>query len=71
MLGLGAIAEAASGYSGAMMFDEVFDALDSDGVAAIVDVLSEISTDRLVFVVTHNDELANAIPAVLNITTPF
>ena len=71
MLGLGAIAEAASGIQGSMFFDEVFDALDTDGVESIVDILNELSADRMVLVVTHNSDLASAIPATMKINTPM
>jgi DNA repair exonuclease SbcCD ATPase subunit len=50
---------------GTLFFDEVFDALDSDGVQAVADVLAELAKDRCVVVVTHNEELAARVPHTL------
>ena len=61
MLGLGSVAEAAYGKSGTLVFDEVFDALDKDGVQRVVRVLNTISAERAVVVITHNDELVSLL----------
>ncbi len=47
---------------GTLFFDEVFDALDTDGVGAVAEVLAELAKDRCVVVVTHNEELAARVP---------
>lgn len=48
---------------GTLFFDEVFDALDSEGVQAICEVLGELSRDRCIVVISHNEELASRVPA--------
>jgi DNA repair exonuclease SbcCD ATPase subunit len=50
--------------TGTLFFDEVFDALDSDGIEAVVRVLSELAVDRCVVVITHSDELKARVPHV-------
>lgn len=47
---------------GTLFFDEVFDALDSEGIGAVVEVLGELAKDRCVVVITHSEELAARIP---------
>ena len=65
MLALAEIAEAAVGTTGStLFFDEVFDALDGDGVDAACAVLDELAADRCVVVISHNMDLA----ARLNVT---
>jgi DNA repair exonuclease SbcCD ATPase subunit len=65
MLALAEIAEAAVGTTGnTLFFDEVFDALDGDGVDAACAVLDELAADRCVVVISHNMDLA----ARLNVT---
>lgn len=52
---------------GTLFFDEVFDALDNEtGVQAVIEVLEELSKDRCVVVVTHNEELSARLPHVLH-----
>lgn len=58
MLALAEIAEAASGVGGGTIFcDEVFDALDADGVDAACAVLDEIAKTRCVVVISHSDAI--------------
>lgn len=65
LLALGEVAEAAVGIStGTMFFDEVFDALDDDGVASAVEVLTELAQDRCVVVISHNKALSARLPWV-------
>lgn len=65
LLGLAEVAGASRGVRpGTMFFDEVFDALDSDGVAAVTAALEELAQDRVVVVVSHNPELARSLAAV-------
>lgn len=58
---------AASGSHGVgklstLFVDELFDALDDEGVEATADVLNEIAMDRCVVVVSHNRALADRLP---------
>lgn len=68
LLAISEVAGASFGRSGStMFFDELFDALDSDGVKAVSLALDELSQDRCVVVITHNDELAASLHAVKRI----
>lgn len=62
LLALGEVAEAAAGIStGTMFFDEVFDALDDDGVSTATEVLQELAKDRCVVVISHNQSLVGRL----------
>lgn len=61
LLGLAITAEGASGGSGDVWFDEVFDALDEDGIAALAELLFEISEYRKVVVISHNPMLLDSL----------
>jgi DNA repair exonuclease SbcCD ATPase subunit len=50
---------------GTLFLDEVMDALDDDGIEAVVDVLAELAKDRAVVLITHNESLAARAPAAL------
>jgi DNA repair exonuclease SbcCD ATPase subunit len=65
ILGLAEIAAAARSVSqeGTLFMDEVFDALDPDGCAAIAECLSDIGKRRSVVVITHRKELVENIVA--------
>ncbi|MCQ2409291.1 MAG: ABC transporter ATP-binding protein/permease [Clostridia bacterium] len=54
-----AIARAIVNNPKIILADEPTGALDSDLSVQVMDILKEISNDRLVIMVTHNDELAN------------
>lgn len=55
MLGLAEVSAAAQGHeAGTLWFDEVFDCLDEDGVAAVAEVLRELAETRCVVVITHS-----------------
>lgn len=63
LLALGQVAAAARGTQpGTLFFDELFDALDTDGVQAVTGVLAELAQDRCVVVISHNPELVAALP---------
>lgn len=47
------LAQLTASNFGPMFFDEVFDALDDDGVDGAVEALRELSANRLVMVITH------------------
>lgn len=54
LFALAEVAAAASGgQRGTIFADEVFDALDADGMTAAAQVLEELSADRAVVVITH------------------
>jgi DNA repair exonuclease SbcCD ATPase subunit len=64
LLALADIAAAAVGREpGTLFFDEVFDALDQDGVGAVSAAVGELARSRCVVVVTHSESLAAALPA--------
>lgn len=64
LLSLAHVASGACGLSepGTLWLDEVFDALDSDGVPAVGEAIAELAKDRCVVVMTHSPSLAAAIP---------
>ncbi len=62
VLALGVVSAAAHGQGdGTLFMDEVFDTLDAEGVASVVDALTELAQTRCVFVVTHNAAMASAL----------
>lgn len=69
MLALAEVAEAAVGVTGnTLFFDEVFDALDGDGVDAACAVLDELAADRCVVVISHNKDLASRLNVAKHLT---
>jgi len=65
LLALAEVAAAAYGkHPGTVFVDEVFDALDADGIEAVAEALAELAFDRCVVVITHDELLARKIPAV-------
>lgn len=64
LLALAEVASAVAGTQpGTLWVDEAFDALDSQGVAVVAEALQQIAETRCVVVVTHSEELAQAIVA--------
>ena len=66
VLALAQIAHATSGRTeaaGTLFFDEVFDALDEEGVDAVIGVLTELARDRAVIVISHSALLAARLPS--------
>jgi DNA repair exonuclease SbcCD ATPase subunit len=62
LLALAEVAQAAHGQAaGTLFFDEVFDALDLDGVTAVTEVLGELARDRAVVVISHSGALAESL----------
>lgn len=47
---------------GTLFFDEVFDALDVDGVDAVCAVLEDLGRERCVVVITHNQDIVQRLP---------
>lgn len=65
LLALAEVSSAASGRApGTIFFDEIFDALDSDGTSAVAEALRELSGDRCVVVISHSDEFAAVLHPV-------
>lgn len=50
--------------SGTLFMDEVFDTLYVDAIDALGKVLVELSKDRCIVVITHNEDLASKLPRV-------
>ena len=65
LFALSEMAAAARGASpGTLFVDEVFDALDDEGVVAVSAAMQEIAQDRCVVVITHNKALVHALQPV-------
>lgn len=65
LLALADVAAAAYGRpQGTIFADEVFDALDADGRDHAIEVLTELSQDRCVVVISHSPALASALSPV-------
>ena len=58
LMGLSALA----GTTGFIAFDEVFDALDTEGASKVAEYLGELSKDRQVLVVSHHQDLRAQFP---------
>ena len=52
-----------AGEDGLLVFDEIFDPLDDDGIERVVELLQEMGKTRLCLVVTHNPRLVGLFPA--------
>jgi DNA repair exonuclease SbcCD ATPase subunit len=59
LLGLGAIV--GNNAESTLFFDEVFDALDADGVTAVCNLVQELAQTRPVVVITHSNMLADRL----------
>jgi DNA repair exonuclease SbcCD ATPase subunit len=67
LLALGEVAAGARGITpGTIFADEVFDALDEPGTEAVVDVLRELSQDRAVVVISHDEKLIRRLPEAVH-----
>lgn len=65
LLALADVAAAASGrLRGTLWMDEVFDALDGDGAAAVGSLIERLGSSRSVVVITHSDALVRSINGV-------
>lgn len=69
VMALAEIAQAARGAKdgGTVFFDEVFDALDADGIDAVARVLVDLSMERCVVVISHNAALAARLEPTLHL----
>jgi exonuclease SbcC len=54
---------ALSGAGGVLVFDEVFDALDRDGIERVAAFLGELAQTRQIVVITHHADLLALFPA--------
>lgn len=63
LLALAEVASVGAGQ-GTIWVDEVFDALDDEGVVAICDALQELASNRAVVVITHNQSLVEMLRPV-------
>ena len=68
-MALAEVAQAAQGAKdgGTVFFDEVFDALDADGIDAVARVLVDLSMERCVVVISHNPALAARLDPTLHL----
>lgn len=63
MLALAELAQSTTSVPvGTLWFDEVFDVLDEDGVAAVWSLLTELSVGRCVVVITHSHQVLQHAP---------
>jgi ABC-type transport system involved in cytochrome c biogenesis ATPase subunit len=68
LLALAEVGQAAAAQTGSTLcFDEVFDRLDSTGIAALMGALEDLARDRVVLLVTHNEEVARGVRAAMTI----
>lgn len=62
MLALGEVARASNGGEvGTLFLDECLDALDAEGVDAVVDVVSDLAQTRAVVVISHNEDVVRGL----------
>jgi len=72
MLALGEVAAAAHGTTtGTLWFDEVFDALDAEGLGAVCRAVEELAQERCVVVISHRADLVDALGAATHLRLPF
>jgi len=65
LLALGELSAAAHGQpAGTVFLDEVFDALDADGIDRALGVITELAEHRCCVVISHNDDLAQRLRPV-------
>lgn len=68
LLALADIASAATGGGGGTLFmDEVFDSLDGEGVEATIAALEDLSSERAVVIISHNEYLAERLSPVQHV----
>lgn len=68
LLALAEVGQAAAGLKGSTLFlDEVFDKLDEAGIGALSAVLEDLSRDRCVFLISHNQDLITGVRATMRV----
>lgn len=55
------------GLDGTLVFDEVFDNLDDDGVTRVAAVLEKMADNRAVIIITHNQTLLQRLSPALHV----
>lgn len=63
MLSLSEVARVSSGnlQPGTLFLDEVLDALDADGVAAVCDVMHDLAQTRCLVIISHNEDVVRGL----------
>ena len=65
LLGLAELAQASNQKAkGTVFFDEVFDSLDAEGIAAVSNVIEEMSSDRSIVIISHSGAVVDSLHAV-------
>ena len=68
LLALAELAQGSNQYAaGTVFFDEVFDSLDWEGIHAVSDALSDMSQNKIVFVISHSADVSNLLDVCLHI----
>lgn len=68
LFALAEVASAAHGVvPGTLWADEVFDALDAEGIEKVAELLQDIATERCVIVITHNPELRKILTPTIHL----
>lgn len=68
LLALAEVSAASYGRApGTVFMDEVFDALDGEGVESVGEALAELARDRAVVLITHSEALVASLPAALRL----
>lgn len=68
LMALAEVARSARGAgAGTVWFDEVFDALDEQGIEAVSEALAELSRDRAVVVISHSQNLVGQLRPALRL----
>lgn len=69
LLALAEVASLAAGSTpGTLFIDEVFDALDAEGIAAVQRELGALASDRCVVLISHSPDLVRDLKAVARVT---
>ena len=67
LLALSELAQASEGSKGGtVFFDEVFDSLDSEGIASVSDVIDTMGKNKAVVIISHSEELASHLTTTLH-----
>jgi DNA repair exonuclease SbcCD ATPase subunit len=69
LLALADVSGAAAGrLNSTLWMDEVFDALDGDGAAAVGSLVDRLGSSRAVVVITHSDNLVRSVRAAVRLS---
>lgn len=68
LLALAEVSQAANAVTpGTLFLDEVFDALDEEGVDDVRDVIMDLAKDRALVIISHNPAVTTRIPNVMHL----